>query len=72
MYTWGNSAVDTDITIDYDYTTEAGGSTWTAGMETFQFYVAWSNPDSTGVVAKDGIFATIECTLTVGTSATTD
>lgn len=35
MYTWGNSAVDTDLTLDYDYTGEAGGSTWTGGAETF-------------------------------------
>ena len=47
MYTWGNAAVAGDEDADYDYDGEAGGSTWTAGMSTFQFYVAWSNPDST-------------------------
>ena len=37
MYTWGNSGAtvaDTlDGTRDYDYTGEAGGSTWTAGKQ---------------------------------------
>ena len=33
------------------------------------FYVAWSNPDSTGSVQRDGIYATINCTLTAGAVA---
>lgn len=36
------------------------------------FYVAWSNPNSTETVAKDGIYATTGCTLTAGAAILTD
>ena len=36
------------------------------------FYVAWTNPDSTSTVAKDGIAAVTECKLTAGAPAATD
>ena len=71
MYTWGNSKTscggggDTLASRDFDYDCLAGNTPWTTTQD-FQFYVAWSNPNSTEDVSKDGILAITTCTLTTG------
>ena len=71
MYTWGNTdnangTGDTWLTSDdFDYNGTAGNDDF-ATKPKFIFYVAWSNPNSTEQVAKDGMMLTLECTLTAG------
>ena len=62
-YTYGNSAIDTALTLDFDWATDNGGDTpsMTDDQKRFMFYVAWTNPDTTSTVAKDGIAAVTEC-----------
>ena len=54
---------------NYDFSGEASDGTAWSTTQTFMFYLAWNNPDSTGSVAKDGIYARHICTLTTGTPA---
>ena len=78
MYTWGNSDATAttpdswlDGTRDFDYTGTADNSDF-ATIPEFIFYVAWSNPNSTEQVAKDGMMLTVACTLTTGADAKND
>ena len=67
-YTYGNSDAG-DVGPDYDYKDASGGqelTSMTADEKRYMMYVAWTNPDSTSTVAKDGIAAVSECILTVG------
>ena len=76
QYTYGTSTADTadNLTYDFDYTGTSGGApaTMTDDQKRYIFYVAWTNPDTTNEVAKDGIAAVTECSLTAGPSATAD
>ena len=44
----------------------------TDDQKRFMMYVAWTNPDSTSTVAKDGIAAVSECLLTTGADPLAD